>query len=664
MSPGVCALAAMFATGAETSPAVPAADEIVVVSRKPASAASEHDIDGMRLRQSPARTAEDMLELVPGLHVVQHGAEGKGHQFFLRGFDAVHGSDVEVRVEGVPINEPSNVHGHGYVDLGFVVPELVERVHARKGAYALDQGDFATAGSAELRLGVAPEDRGLRLGHQVGTTGRHRALAVWAPGERDFVAAEGLIDDGYGEQRAAKRATFLGRLALLNDEAHRLEVLGAGYAARFELPGAVRLEDVRAGRIGFYDAYTDGTGGASDRALLTVIDERRDGPWRLRLQAFGGWRRLALDENYTGFLGDPAHGDRHEQTQDGIDGGLEARSTWRVFGPLQLRALLSTRLGRAEQRDVRATGDALRDLAFTQAAVAAGAGAGWRVAGWLRLEGALRFDAFRFDVDDRLADRRADGSATALSPRLAAVMRPHADWRVFAAYGRGLRSPEARAFAAAGDHENEPAAQYEGGEPEVTVADDAEVGVRFEPGADLSVGAALFGVHIARESLFDHASGVVVERGGTRRYGVEADVRVRPASWLELDADVTAADARFTSDGAAVPGAPRLLATTGASLVHPDGWRASTHALFIGRRPLAQGAQAGSAVFWDASAGYRWSWLELRLDVENLLALEHAESEAQYASHWDPGSTPSRIPVVHRFAAPPRNARLTATAFF
>ena len=93
--------------------------------------------------------------------LVQHGSEGKGHQFFLRGFDAIHGADLLVRVGGVPWNEWSNIHAQGYLDLGIVIPEVIQSIRVRKGPFALDDGAFAMAGSVDFDLGV-PETTGGR----------------------------------------------------------------------------------------------------------------------------------------------------------------------------------------------------------------------------------------------------------------------------------------------------------------------------------------------------------------------------------------------------------------------------------------------------------------------------------------------------------------------
>ena len=108
------------------------------------------------LELTPKKNTDDLLRLVPGLYTSQHGSEGKAQQFFLRGFDAIHGSDLAIRVGGIPINEMSNIHGQGYADLGFVIPETVSGLVARKGPFDLEQGWFATAGSVDFELGVRP----------------------------------------------------------------------------------------------------------------------------------------------------------------------------------------------------------------------------------------------------------------------------------------------------------------------------------------------------------------------------------------------------------------------------------------------------------------------------------------------------------------------------
>ena len=71
------------------------------------------------------------------------------------------GEDLEVLVDGIPVNEPSNAHAHGYADTLFLIPEVVDRVHVLQGPFDPRQGDFAIAGTAGYELGV--RERGLRI---------------------------------------------------------------------------------------------------------------------------------------------------------------------------------------------------------------------------------------------------------------------------------------------------------------------------------------------------------------------------------------------------------------------------------------------------------------------------------------------------------------------
>ena len=54
-------------------------------------------------------------------------------------------------VDGLPVNMPTHGHGRGYSDLNFRIAPPVERLDYRKGPYYASVGDFAGAGSADLR---------------------------------------------------------------------------------------------------------------------------------------------------------------------------------------------------------------------------------------------------------------------------------------------------------------------------------------------------------------------------------------------------------------------------------------------------------------------------------------------------------------------------------
>ncbi|MEL6182330.1 MAG: TonB-dependent receptor plug domain-containing protein, partial [Myxococcota bacterium] len=380
---------------------------VTVEAERPRVTASERRIDREMLEVTPRTTAEDLLRLVPGLVLVQHGNEGKGHQLYLRGFDAVHGSDVEVTLEGIPLNEMSNVHGQGYLDLAFIIPELVDSLDVTKGAYRLEQGNFATAGSVRFNLGVPRYDRGVGLRYEVGTTRRHRLLAMVSPPSdgSTFLALEAMRDAGFGDNRQTERLSAMGQ-ALLWRGAQGLQVtaLGTGYLSTFGLPGLLRYEDVRSGERGLYDSYITTEGGFSGRAIASVEAQGHVGHGRATARGYGMWRRLSLDENFTGFLRYPEQGDRRGQHQEAWSAGLRTHTTQRLAPTFGLEALATWHTDRIEQQERQldpngSSWQTNRNLTIVQHTGAVGGGVQWLPLTWLVLEGGVRLDLLHFDVD-------------------------------------------------------------------------------------------------------------------------------------------------------------------------------------------------------------------------------------------------------------------------
>jgi hypothetical protein len=115
-----------------------------------ASAGSEGAITAAQLAVRPANRATEILETVPGLVISQHSGEGKANQYYLRGFNLDHGFDFGQTIAGVPVNMPTHAHAQGYADANFLIPELVSGVQFRKGPYYAENGDFSSAGSANI----------------------------------------------------------------------------------------------------------------------------------------------------------------------------------------------------------------------------------------------------------------------------------------------------------------------------------------------------------------------------------------------------------------------------------------------------------------------------------------------------------------------------------
>jgi len=622
------------------------------------------------MKAVPRRTAEDALRLVPGMTLVQHGSEGKGYQYFLRGFDAVHGAGFEVDVLGIPMNEWSNIHAQGYVDLGFVIPETIAGVDVVKGPFELDQGAFAMAGSANYRLGLEPEDVGVRTSMTVGTTGRLRGLVSYAAPERfgeDFVALEGTVDSGFGQNRSIGHGTVLGLTRLFDSRRiGRISVLSAAHAARFELPGSLSDQDVRAGYYGFYDSYDTAQRGETDRGLLGLIHEWQGEHVRLRTTVHGGFRHLDLIENYTGFLVDPANGDRRQQIQRTVQTGLNMRGDWdpsRVFGlrlgvgaTVEAFSQAQAHLGRDLEQLER-----VRDLEGTQLAAHALVGAHVHPTQRLTLEGGLRFDFAQVDAQDAISEQRTrPGVLAQANPRLTAAYRPVDAVEFRLAYGRGFRPPEAQALV---PPEGDTPSTVVSTEPNMVPIDSAEIGVRWSSSRYLALRLIGFGSYIQREAVFDHISGQTLEMNGTRRFGTEAGISSSPLPFLTLSADVTWVDARFVESQDPIPFAPWLMGSFSAIATHDSGLHGGLRLLGLAPRTLPHEGVGSGLFTTDLTAGYAAKTWRLDLELENLFDLALREGESMFASVFPPGP-PSALPVRHFSAAAPRNARLTLTFLF
>jgi iron complex outermembrane receptor protein len=645
-----------------------------IVVRTPKLTASTTTISADDIATIPIRSAEDTLRLAPGLVLVQHGAEGKGQQYFLRGFDAVHGLDFEVDVEGMPINEWSNVHAQGYLDLGMLIPEAVAGVEVMPGSFALEQGPFALAGSARFSLGIAPRDLGVRGRVEFGSTLRARTLVSYSPRGGDgsrFVAADLMTDHGFGESRDSRRAVVMVRQHLYDARDSRVSVLLIGHVAEFGLPGILSAREYEADRIGFWGAHDNGRGEAQ-RASLALDWTLTRARHRLRLLTWSGYRRLELLENFTGFLERPVQGDRRVQQHRGIPFGLRADHRVLLGRRVELQTGLGVRGDAFEQSEQRVDlerrpFETTRAAAGVQADIWALAGIRVALAPTLELGTGARVDLIAISAADRSGEPDASGGAGLL---LAASPKAHLRWtalerlELFLAYGRGFRPPEARSFTSFDAERmglSEDLVDDVDERPRVSTVDGGELGLRWLPDPRVTVQVIGFATYVARESIYDHVSRTNLQLSATRRFGTELSLDARPLPWLGLAGSVTWVDARFVESRNPIPLAPSLVGSLHAWLAHRLGARAGLLLVGWAPRPLPHGARGSGLVRVDATFGWHQERVRVDLAIENLLGLKLREGEYSFASNFRPGQAASQLPTLHFVPGPPLTARVSLT---
>ncbi len=263
-----------------------------------------------------------MLSAAPGFFVDHEDGEGLGNDVYLRGFDLDNGSGIEMKVGEVPINIPLHIHGQGYADVNFIIPEVVRSIRVLEGPYDPRQGDSAIVGSAIFDLGV-PE-----RGYQLKTTLRlvRPGARSWASRRRRRRATRPSRRSRSARRRASGRTARRSRppstpsTAWTSTDSDHLRVLATAYAASGALPGVVRQDDVNAGRIGYYDAYPNfnayfpqgcssascaqpAQGVQSARVIVGAeLDHSTGGGARFEIAPWLMWTNFLSRQNYTGNL--------------------------------------------------------------------------------------------------------------------------------------------------------------------------------------------------------------------------------------------------------------------------------------------------------------------------------------------------------------------------
>ncbi|WP_437874978.1 TonB-dependent receptor [Sorangium sp. So ce513] len=644
-----------------------AAVEVVVQGARPPRSASETVRERAEVKAAPHRTASDVLQLVPGVFATQHSGEGKAHQIFFRGFDAVHGQDLEIWVAGAPVNEVSNVHGQGYADLHFVMPEVIRELRAQPGSYDPRQGDFAVAGSVRFELGY--DEPGITVAAGAGSAGARRLFLAYHPERADeatFAAFEAYETDGFGPARAASRASLIAQGVYQPIAGLSARVMASAFAGRFGSAGVLRLDDIEAGRVDRLGSYDPDQGGDSSRAQL-VLDLRAagDAPGEgLSLAPFVVLRALRLRSNFTGYLEDPVSGDATEQRNEAITAG--ATASYRLRFPLlsdrdafEAGVVARTDWIEQSQRRLAAVDDrptaTLVDARVRATDIAGYLDASIRPAPRVEVRGGVRADGLAYQVLDGAgaAARSAQGVHVGGKGTVDVVLLP--GLRTLASVGQGFRSPQARSL---GDGERAP----------FTRALSAEAGLRY---ADERVraSAAMFHARLSDDLVFDEATGRNEPVPATARTGVALDAVAHPAPWLVSSVGLTYTRAAFTASGGRhaagdlLPFVPQVVARADLAVTPRLGAlfgrrleaRAGAGATLLHRRPLPFGEIGHDALLTDVTARLRYHRVEIGLDVYNVLDAAWFDGEFVYPSSFNRGAAPDLLPARHVTVGAPRS---------
>jgi len=630
----------------------------LVLGSRPISAASSFSVQDRDFALRPIGSVQDILRVTPGLLTVQHSGGGKASQYFLRGFDADHGTDLALSIDGIPINLVSHAHGQGYADTNFIIPEVVERVEVTKGPYFVGQGDFATAGAVNMVSRDEFENSSAGAGF-VDSPGHgsagYRTLVIASPKiealplKATFAAEVGRTNGPFDNPDHWDRYKLFNKLTYQPSPVSSLSLGEMSYAGNWNGSGQIPSRTVEQGLISRWGSIDPSEGGntARHQAFLNYRLRPTESS-ELRAMAYVGSYRFNLYSDFTLFLDDPVNGDEIEQVERRTFYG--AKLSYRIVRQLG-RVRFDTTLGGEVRNDdihgelwhtrQRQQPTAVRSADMHESLLASYINEEISPAKWMRIDLGARADLLSFAVDNLLTSSDADapasgvGAAHQLSPKASLVVTPldspNANLDVYANYGHGYHSNDVR-----GAFSPSPVSP-------LSRAVGEEIGSRARLFGRWDLALALWQLDLASETVWNGDEGTTSPGGATTRRGIEIETRYEFTPWLAADLDLSFTKSQFSKDkenGGGLALAPKQTWSGGLSARHalgPGLARAGLRFYGIGDRPATDDGALVAPGFTqvDLHLGYRHRWFDLALDIENLLSGQFRS--AQFA-------TVSRLP--------------------
>ena len=285
--------------------------------------ASFHSLSAIDLHIRPINSAQDLMRLVPGLFLGQHHGGGIAEHIFLRGFDADHGTDVNVSVDDMPLNLVSQIHGQGFSDLHFLIPELVTGYEFGKGPYYAERGDFTTAGYVGFHSADVLDRSTIKLEGGQFQSGRIMTsidlLSAKAKerGESAYIAGEAAYTNGpFDWPQHFSRINLFGKYNVNLSPGERLKVTLSTFGSQWRSSGEIPQRAVDEGLIGRFGYLDSLQGGDTHRSnIIARLSSALSNNWFMQNQIYYSWYNFSHRYNDTFFADDSVNGDRLRQAE-------------------------------------------------------------------------------------------------------------------------------------------------------------------------------------------------------------------------------------------------------------------------------------------------------------------------------------------------------------
>ena len=644
-----------------------------------AGSASQGNVGQEQLKYRPVTRPSEILETVPGLISSQHSGEGKASQYYLRGFNLDHGTDFLTQVDGVPVNLGSHSHGQGWMDTNFLIPEMIKTMDYQKGNYYAENGDFSSAGAANIRyFSDLPE-------HTVKFTGGsfdyYRGLVMGSQkvGDGNLAYAGETVHNGGPWQVSNEYLKFNGVLKYSEEHGnHGWSVTGMAMAADWNSTDQIPKRGVANGTVDRFGTIDFTDGGHSDRDSVTGEWHRQDKNSKTQIMAYGLYTSLDLYSNLTYFMDDPVNGDQFGQPDERFVTGSKATHTIfhklgrfdseSTFG-LQFRndninnALLKTK---AQQ-----TLDITRKDTVWVSSLSPYFNNKTTWKNWLRTDVGVRFDGYRFETSKSNVTAN-DGTIYdgLVSPKAGIVFGPWAETEFYLNGGLGFHSNDGRGVNMKVDPKS-----GEKVNPAVPLSRTygAEIGMRSNWIKDLNSTLAIWWLDIDSELLFVGDAGTTEASHPSRRYGIESANYYSPTDWLTFDADLSFSKARFQgnpAEGSYIPGSVETVIASGATFHDVfGGFYGGPRLRYFGPRALIEdnSIRSKETVMLSTMVGYEFNkhW-KLQAEVFNLLGRKDSGVDYYYGSclKTDTSCPDGGNQDVHFHPIEPLSFRMTLSTSF
>ena len=633
-----------------------------------ADSANAGTVDQKQLAARTVYRPGELLEATPGLIVSQHSGEGKANQFYLRGFNLDHGTDLRTTVDDMPVNQRSHAHGQGWTDLNFLIPELAARLDYRKGPYSAQEGDFASAGSAavtyanRLARGIASAS--------IGQNGYARTALAASPevaGGNLLYALEVLHNDGpftHPDDYQKLNGVLRYSQGYANNG---FSVTAMAYRGKWNATDQVPQRAVDAGTLARFDTIDATDGGAARRYSLSGVWRRTGSDSSSKASAYLIRNQLELYSNFTYFLDDPVNGDQFSQPDRRVTGGVNASHTWHAH-PDQMES--DTTIGLQLQNDNAFNGlyntKARQRVSSTREDHVVETSAGLFVENatrWtqtFRTVAGLRADDYRFKVASTLAANSGSSDASLLSPSLSLIFGPWKQTDFYVNLGNGFHSNDARGTLTTVDPRSGEATDKV---PGLVRSRGMEFGVRSEIVPKLQTSFSLYKLDFDSELTFVGDAGTTEAGRPSRRIGAEFSNYYKPLKWLTIDFDVAFARARsrdFAAEGNRIPGAVEGVGQLALTVDGLGPWSGALRLRYFGPRPLIEDNSVRSkpSTTLNGRVAYQLS-KTMKVELEGFNLADRRDSAIDYLYASRLAFETAARDDIHFHPIESRSARLT-----